>query len=366
MWRRLWALTQKELIQLIRDRRTLILVIVGSAVEVFLFAAGVHTDIKNIAMVVADQSQSTASRQYLTSFTTSGTFNLVSQVSGEQQVVDAIDSGQASIGLIIPPNFADQLLQSRATVMMLLDGTSTYTTQSAYNAANSISQQYAVSLIGQNASSPLTLHTQILYNPDLIDLWFILPAMMIFMLQAASMNFTSLCVVREREIGTIEAILVTPIRPLEFMIAKSIPQLLVSFTMGIIFFIEAVFIIGIPFLGNILALLIMAFTGILCGLGLGLVISTAVQTQNQSYQLSGLINVSAMFLGGIFYPNYTLPWALRWLGYIFPSTYFVPIVRGMFLKGISPLDLWPQTLGMVLLLVATFALATRLFRQSLD
>ena len=232
--------------------------------------------------------------------------------------------------------------------------------------AEKISQQYAVSLIGQQASSPLTLHAQILYNPDLIDLWFVVPALMIFMMQAVSMNFTSLCVVRERELGTIEAILVTPIRPLEFMIAKSVPQLLVSFTMGIVFFIEAVFIFGIPFLGNAFLLLIISLIGILCGLGLGLVISTAVQTQNQSYQLAGLINISAMFLGGIFYPSYTLPLVLRLLGYIFPSTYLVPIVRGMFLKGISPLDLWPQTLAMIVLMVATFALAARLFRQSLE
>jgi hypothetical protein len=192
MWRRLWALTQKELIQLIRDRRTLIMVMVGSALEVFLFAAAVHTDIKNIGMVVADQSRSTASRQYLSSFETSGTFNLVSDVSGKQEVVDAIDSGQASIGLIIPPDFSNRLEQGRATVLMLLNGSSSYTTQSAYNAAKSISQQYAVSLIGQTSRSPLTAHIQILYNPDLIDLWFILPALMVFMLQALSMNFTSL------------------------------------------------------------------------------------------------------------------------------------------------------------------------------
>jgi ABC-2 type transport system permease protein len=317
-------------------------------------------------MVVADQSRSTSSRQYLASFTTSGTFDLVSDVSSEQEVVDSIDSGQASIGLIIPPDFAKKLEQNRATVLLLLDGSSSFTTQSAYNAANSISQQYAVSLMGQQVASPLTPHIQILYNPDLVDLWFILPGMMVFMLQAIAMNFTSMCVVREREMGTIEAILVTPIRPLEFMIAKSVPQLFVCSLIGIILFIEAVFILGVPFLGNIFSLLLMAFVGILCGLGLGLVISTAVQTQNQSYQLAGLLNVSAMFLGGIFYPTYTLPLILKWVGYIFPSTYFVPVVRGMFLKGISPLDLWPQTLSMIVLMLATFGLAARLFKQNLD
>ena len=115
MRRRLWALIQKELIQFIRDRKTLIMMIVGTAVEVFLFSAAVHTDIKHIAMVVADQSRSTASRQYLSSFTTSGTFNLVSDVSSEQEVVDSIDSGQASIGLIIPPDFAKELLEDNVT-----------------------------------------------------------------------------------------------------------------------------------------------------------------------------------------------------------------------------------------------------------
>jgi len=366
MWRRLWALTQKELIQWTRDRRTLIAVVAGSALEVLLFAAAVHTDIKNIPMIAADQSRSAASRQYLSSFTTSGTFNLVSVVSGESEVVDAIDSGTASIGLIIPPDFAERLEQGRATVMFDLDGSTSFTTQSAYNAANSISQQYAVSLVKRAVSSPLTAHVQILYNPDLEDLWFILPALMVFMMQALSMNFTSLCVVREYELGTIEAILVTPIRPLEFMVAKSVPQFLLTMIMGGIFFIEAVFVMGVPFRGNLIALFLMAILSSLCGLGLGLVISTAVRTQNQSYQLAGLLNVSAMFLGGIFYPSYALPLILRWLGNIFPSTYFVPVVRGMFLKGISPLDLWPQTLAMGVIMLVTFGAAARLFRQNLD
>ena len=218
MWIRLWALTQKELILLFRDRKTLIAILIMPLMTLVLFATAVKTDIKHIPMVVADQSSSSSSRAYINSFLTSGTFEVVAMASNEKGIRQVIDSGNARIGIVIPPDFAKKIKRESSNVLMLIDGSASYSSQTALNAANAISQQYAASIMSQSISSPLTIHTRILYNPDMKDLWFVTPAFIAVLLQVAAMNLTSGAVVRERESGTIEAILVTPIRPIEFML----------------------------------------------------------------------------------------------------------------------------------------------------
>jgi ABC-2 type transport system permease protein len=365
MLRRIWALTQKEFIQWIRDRRTVIAIMIGPALELLLFSAAIHTQVQHIPMVVADYSMSAASRAYLDAFVVTGDFDIVAMVSSQADVTRAIDSGQANLGVVIPPDFADQVARGDAAVLMLVDGSSSFTSQSAFNTAEAISEQYAVSLI-QQQSSPLTAHIQILYNPDLKDTWFITPAFVAFLLQALTMNLTSLAVVREREMGTIEAILVTPVRPFELMLAKTFPSLLIAFGSGLIMLVIGTLVLGVPFRGSLPLFCVLALLNLGCGLGLGLAISSAVQTQNQSQQLAAMVNISGMFLAGVLFPVYTLPLTLRVVSYIFPATYFIPVSRGILVKGIGLQDLWVQTLALLVSLVVILLVATRLFRQRLD
>ena len=369
MLRRIWAITVKEFIQMRRDPRTALGILFGPLVELILFGAAIHTDIKHIPMVVADQSLSAESRSYLSAFTDSQSFDIVSTVSGEADVLHAIDGGQASLGMVIPPDFAEQTARGNATVLMLVDGSTSFTSQTAYNAANAISEQYAVSLISrpaQSMSSPLTATIQILYNPDLVDLWLITPGFIAMLLQAAACNLTALAVVRERERGTIEALLVTPIRPFELMLAKMIPNLLLAFASALLLLLDGSLILGVPFRGSFLLFSVLSLVAIGCGLGLGLMISSAVQTQNQAWQLNSLVNMTGMFLGGLLYPTYALPAIMRIVSYIIPMSYFIPILRGISLKGIGLTDLWMQALPLTVLLGATLFIASRLFRQQLD
>lgn len=365
MWRRLWALTQKEFIQMLRDARSIPLVVIGCAVELIGFAFAVHTNVANIPMVVVDQSMSAASRSYVNAFVQSGSFALQGFAENQIGAMHTIDSGQASIGLVIPPDFARQVLQRDATVLMLVDGSSAFTSQSAYQSAQAISQAYAVSLVGQVAS-PLTTYIQILYNPDLKDLWVMVPGFFAMLFQGISMNFTSLAVVREREAGTIEALLVTPIRPVELMLAKTLPNLALALVNTLTLMITSILILGVPFRGSLALFVVLALLNACCGLMMGLAISTLVNTQNQSQQLGAMVNITGMFLAGVMYPVYSMPLLLRLIGYIFPNTYFVPIARGVFLKGTGLSDLWPQALAMAVLFIALLFIATRLFRQSLD
>jgi len=362
---RLWALIQKECIQLIRDRRTLIALLIGPAIELLLFAAAIHTDIRHIPLVVADQSISAASRDYLSAFTDTQNFDIVATVSSQADLLRAIDSGQASIGIVIPPDFAAQLARGQAQVLLLVDGSTSFTSQSALNAATAISQQYAVSRI-RHQGSPLSAHIRILYNPDLKDTWFITPAFIAMLWYALAEALTSLAIVRERERGTIEALLVTPVRPFELMVAKTIPSLLVTFASGLLLLVVGTLVLGVPFRGNLPLFLALSLIGAGCGLGLGLMISSAAQTQNQAQQLHSMIMMVGLFVGGVFFPTYALPLVLHTLGYIFPTTFFIPILRGMALKGIGLAAVWPQALALIVLFGVTLVVASRLFRQSLD
>ncbi|HVO43081.1 MAG TPA: ABC transporter permease, partial [Aggregatilineales bacterium] len=264
------------------------------------------------------------------------------------------------------PDFAERMARGEANVLLLVDGSSSFTSQSAYNTANAISQQYAVSLILTRGGSPVSTHLQILYNPDLKDVWFITPAFIAMLLQVLAERLTAFAIVREREMGTIEALLVTPIRPVELMIAKMIPNMVLAFSSAFSMLIVGALIFGVPFRGSVLLFFGLALINVGCGLSLGLMLSSAVQTQNQAQQLDSMVSMSGMFLAGVFFPTYALPWILRALSFLFPMTYFIPILRGIALKGLGFADLWPQALALVIFLVVTLFITTRLFRPSLD
>ncbi len=365
MLRRTWAITQKEFIQLFRFPALLIALTVGVAMELVLFAVAVHNNVNHIPMVVADQSLSEASRSYLTAFTASDNFDIVAMVPDQDSVIRAIDSGGASIGLVIPSDFVSRVQQKDATVLMVVDGSDSFTTQTAYNNAAAISQQYAVSLTRQQFST-LNAHIQILYNPDLQDLWFIIPGFGAFLLFGIALKLTAFAIVREREAGTIEALLVTPIRPIELMIAKMIPNLCIAIFNMVLTFSIGILVFGVPFRGSLLLFSALASLFAIGSLGLGLAISSFSQSQVQANQLASLMNIAVMFLSGFMFPVYGLPFILRSLGYTMPMTFFLPIANGIITKGVGLNDLWPPVISLSVLTIVIFYIGARLFRQNLD
>lgn len=362
---RLWAITQKEFIQLIRNRLALPALVIGPVLELILFAAAIHTDVRHIPMIVNDQSLSAASRSYLNAFTESDSFVIVSMVSSQADVIHAIDSGKASFGIVIPPDFATQVEQGDANVLMLVDGSDSFVTRSASTSAAAISQQYAIGLIRHQAS-PLDVHIQILYNPDLQDLWFIIPGFGAFLLYGLALKLTAFAIVREREVGTIEALLVTPIRPIELMLAKTIPNLCIGMLNTATVLPIGILMFGIPFRGSLSLFAALSILFAFSGLGLGLAISSISQNQLQANQVSSLMNIAAMFLSGFMFPAYSLPLFLRLLGHVLPLTYFMPIINGIFIKGVGMNYLWVPVASLAALTVAIFFIGARSFRQKLD
>ena len=368
MLRRIWAITQKEFIQFIRNRQMLFALLLGAPLEILLFGVAIRTDVQHIPMAVNDQSLSAASRAYVKAFSDSTSFDVVAMVSSPAEVIRAIDAGQANLGLVIPPDFADRVEQGRAgaRVLLVVDGSSSFTTQAAYRSADAISQQYAVSLTPQAASGPLNASIQILYNPDFKDLLFIIPGMVGFLMYGISLKLTAFAIVREREIGTIEAILVTPIRPIELMIAKLMPTLCIAFINTVSALAASLWVFNLPFRGSLVLYLVLATVFAFAGLGLGLGISSISQTQMQANQAASLLNMLAIFLSGFMFPAYSLPFVLRLLSYILPLTYFVPITNGIFVKGVGLEALWPQVLALSVMIGIILYVGARLFRQRLD
>ncbi len=365
MLRRIWALAQKEAIQLLRMPIVYLGLTLGPVLELILFSAAIHTEVKHIPMVVADQSLSAASQSYLSDFTNSNTFDLTATVSDQAGVVHAIDSGQAEIGIIIPADFAARVEQHDATVLMLVDGSNSFVTQSAYNSAASISQQYAIGLTHRQLSA-LRTHVLILYNPDLLDVWFLIPGMCAFLLYGIALKLTAFSIVREREAGTIEALLVTPIRPIELMIAKMLPNLCIAFLDLAFTFFLGILIFGVPFRGSLLLFSVLALVFAIGSLGLGLAISSISQTQVQANQLASLTNIAVMFVSGFLFPAYALPLVLRLLGYVMPMTFFMTITSGIMIKGVGLGDLLSPAISLTVLTVVIFFFGARLFRQNLD
>jgi ABC-2 type transport system permease protein len=377
MLRRVWAVIRKEFIQTFRDRRTLAIQLNLPMVQLLLFGYAISMSVEHIPTVVADQSLDAASRAYVDAMVTSGYFDVIAYVPDQDGVVRAIDEGLARAGIVLPPDFGTRVERGDAQALFLVDGSDIFTAQSAYNAANAIAQAHATAVLvsrversGQAAGTPgllpLDARARILYNPNLSDLWFLIPGMLSMLLQTQSIALTAAAVVREREVGTIEQILVTPIRPGELLLGKITPNLIISLTNMLTIVGLGVFWFGVPFQGNFWLFLWLSFMYVFSGLGLGLLISTVSQNQKQAHQLGAMIMLLGVILGGFIFPRYTMPLPLRIISNLFPLTYFIPIARGIISKGVGVEFFAEQVVGMFIYSVAIMFVAARAFKQGLD
>jgi ABC-2 type transport system permease protein len=377
---RLRALIYKETVQILRDRRTLILFFALPLVELFLFAYAVSLTVTHLPTAVVDQSLDTRSRDFIAALVNSGNFDVTAVYQNEQQVRQAIDAGTVKVGLIIPPNFERQVLRGEGSVLILLDGSDSFSVQSAYNAALSIAQKYSLDLTtekvqGGGASAtlnaleghlPITTTTRVLYNPDLADLIFILPGLIALIMQIIVVTNSALAIVRERESGTLEQLLATPARPAEMVIAKLIPGMLVAILDMTMILAIGVFWFKVPFEGDILLLGGLSLLFIISGMGLGLVISAIARTQRQAQQLTTVIQLLAMLLTGFLYPRTTMPVWTQIIGNFLPMTYFVRIIRGIMTKGVGLTFLWSDSLTLLVYATIALAIAAAISKKRLD
>jgi ABC-2 type transport system permease protein len=377
MIQRILAIVQKEFAQAGRDRPTLAIMLTMPLLLLIIFGFAITTQVRHIPTVVADQSMDAASRSYLEDMVNSQYFDLVKNVPDQAAVRTEIDAGRARAGIVIPPNFGDAIQRGDAQVLVLVDGSDLFTSQSASSAADIVGQNHSAKLIMQNiahagaqtltANLPdLVAHIRILYNPDLIDLWFIIPGIAAMLLQTQTIVLTAAAVVREREMGTIEQILVTPIRPIELMLGKIVPYLCIAVFNMLTVIGLGVYLFGVPFLGNFWLFSGLALMYVFSGLGLGLLISTISRNQREVQQLIMLIMTTGLILGGFLFPRYTMPWVVQLLGNLFPLTYFIPISRGIITRGVGFDVISLEVLALAGYIIVVLFLATRAFRERLE
>jgi ABC-2 type transport system permease protein len=333
-------------------------------------------NVEHVPMAVADQSLDSASRALVESLESSGYFDAVLYVPDQEAVLTAIDRGEAQAGLVIPPGMAAAVEQRDAQALILVDGSDLFTSQSAYNAALVIAQEHSTTLTmekiaragleTQVTGMPLDTRVRILYNPNLDDLWFLIPGMLAMLLQVQSIALTAAAVVREREVGTIEQLLVTPIRPAELMLGKLAPNILIALANLVTILWLGMFWFKVPFQGDIGLFIWLAFLYVFSGLGLGLLISTISRNQKQAQQLITMFTLLGVVLGGFIFPRYTMPPIIRVVGNLFPITYFVPIARGIMTKGVGIESLGEQMAALLIYVVVIIVVAATSFRQELE
>lgn len=377
MFLRIWSMIQKEFIQTLRDRRALAIMIGLPIVQLTLFAFAIRMNVEHIPTVVADQSLDAASYDYVTAMTSSGYFDTVAYVSDADEAIEHIDAGEAQAAIVIPPNFQSDIDRGEAHVLLLVDGSDIFTSQTAYNSINAIAQTHATDIVWRrlersgavvDASEllPLDARVRILYNPNLEDLIFLIPGMVATILQTQTILLTSAAIVREREAGTIEQLLVTPIKPAEMMLGKVVPNIVIAMVnMGSIVLL-GILGFGVPFQGNAGAFLWLAFMYVFSGLGMGLLVSSISENQKQSQQTAMLLMLVGLVLGGFMFPRYLMPPAIRIVGNLFPLTYFIPIARGIITKGVEVGVLGEQIVALVIYVVAIMGIAVVSFKPSLE
>jgi ABC-2 type transport system permease protein len=374
MFRRTAALILKEMVQLLRDRRTLGIILAIPLIELILFAYAIDLTVDHLPTAVADMSQDNRSQALVEALVVSGFFDVQLNMASEQAVVRAIDQGRVRAGIVIPPDFASQVERGEAQVLILLDGSDSFTVNSGYSAAAAIIQAHALEIAGEKARQmgaaafelPVNTSARVLYNPTMDDMIFILPAMGALLLQIMSLNLTALAVVREREMGTLEQLLSTPIRPIELMIGKLLPNVLVSglALLGVV--LAGIYWFSVPFRGNAWHFAWMSLLFIISGLGLGLLVSTVAKTQKEAQQITMLLLMLSILLTGFIYPRAPMPELVRIIGSFIPLTYFIRITRALYTKGVSISFLWSDVFVLAVYSAVVMVVAAGTFKKRLD
>lgn len=375
MGSRLLGIIVKEFIHLKRDLLALTLALAVPVAMLFIFGWAINTDVKHVPTAVWDQSGSVEARTFLEAMVNSQYFDIRQWVRSQTELTRLIDSGTAKVGIVIPPDFATRLTRRQATVQVIVDASDPQVATSALNAASSLGAQRSLQVLAEttdgapaprNIVPPLDVRVRAWYNPDLVSAVFIVPGLIGALLMQTTITAMAVSVVREREKGTLEALIVSPIRRWELLLGKIIPNLLVAYGQMTMALVVAHFIFDVPIRGSLPLLYALSLVFMMGTLGIGIFVSTASRTVPQAMQLAFLTFLPSIYLSGLLFPIEGMPTGAQYLASIIPLTYFLRIVRGIVLKGVGFGYLWPSFLPLVVFGAVIFSLAVLKFRKQLD
>jgi ABC-2 type transport system permease protein len=369
------SIIRKEFIQIFRDPRTLALILVMPIIQLFLLGYAATTDIRNVPIAVWDQSRSPESRALLDVFNAADYFNFAYEARSEQEIQTLIEQGDVRGALVIPPDYANKLLEGDAQVSMILDGSDATVGATALSTAKLIGQAHAINVLAEQAARqgrsaavqpPLEVRTQVWYNPDLRSAYFMIPGVIGMVLYAIMAMLTATAVVRERERGTIEQLIVTPIRSWELIVGKVTPYVILGF-----FDLAEVLIIGhywfgVPVRSNLFLVIATAGLLLLSSLGIGLFASTIANTQQEALLTVFVTILPGVFISGFLFPLEAMPKFLQIVSYAIPLRYYLVIVRSLLLKGVGFAALQGEIISLALFGVIIMGAAALRFRKRLD
>ncbi len=364
---RLREMIKKEFRQLLRDPRTRGVVFVAPVIQLLMFGYAVNTDIRDTATFVVDHDQTSESRRLVDAFRATGYFEIVGQSQRSQDIVSALDHGEALLALEIPRGFARDLPSTGATVQVIVDGTESNSATVAQGYAQRIVQRFALDRAASTGTLPgggVQLQVRAWYNPTLESRVYNVPAVVGVLIMLMCLLLTALAVVREREIGTLDQLMVSPLTPEELMLSKTLPVAVIAVFDLVLISVTAILWFDIPMRGSPPALLAAALLYILSGLAVGLLISTISRTQQEAFMTMFLFFQPAIILSGFFYPITSMPEVFQWITLLNPVRHFLEIVRGIFLKGEGIVALWPQYLALALMAVGVLRLAVMRFPKT--
>jgi len=374
--KRLLSLIRKEFIQIVRDPRTLYITFAIPIIQMFLLGYTATTDVRNVPLAVIDMDRSPASRRLLDAYRAADYFRVAYDVDSEEELRVLIDGGQARAGLIIPPDYAERLEAGQTTsVAFILDGSDPNVASTSLAAAQLIGQSYSTGLIverftrqglGGAVSLPVEVRARVWYNPDLVSAFFMIPALIGLILQVLTTMLTATAIVRERERGTIEQLIVTPIRSGELILGKIIPYVLIAFFDTLEILVIGTLWFKVPIRGSLGLLLALSALFLVSSLGIGLFISTIARTQQEAMMLAWFTMLPSMFLSGFIYPLAAMPSWLRAISYGVPLRYYLVIIRSVVLKGTGAGRLTGEIAGLAVLGIVMMGAAALRFRKRLD
>lgn len=367
--RKALAVYRKELRQIARDRRTLLILVFVPAFFLLLYGYALNWDIRHIALAVQDRDGTPESRALVSAFVNSSYFDRVADVYAPEAIDRLLDTNEVRAILVIPEGFGRDLLTERSPQVQVLingDNANTATTVMGYAASIVRSAGAALAPGSGPVQPPLTVEPRIWYNPELRSTLFLVPGLIAYILMITAVISTALSIVREKEVGTMEQVRMAPIGTFSFVVGKSIPYFLISLASAALIILAAMLLFGLPMRGNWIALLIALSLFIAGALGTGLLISTAADTQQVAFQAAMLSSfLPTLMLSGFIFPISSMPTALQLVTYVVPARYFLVALRGIVLKGTALWLLWPQVAALSTYAIVMLTLASvRLGREA--
>lgn len=372
---RLMSIIRKEFIQIFRDPRTLALIIVMPMLQLFLLGYAATTDVKNISLAVWDQSHSPQARALLDAFRSANYFSIDYFVGSDAEYRDLIESGDIRAALIIPPDYERRLLEGNAQVSLVLDGSDATVGGTALSTAKLIGQSYATKILTEQAAltgrpsafnPPLEVRTQVWYNPDLIAAYFNVPGVIGMILYFITALLTASAIVRERERGTIEQLIVTPIRSWELVVGKILPYSILALVDMVEVLIIGHWWFKVPIKGDLGLVFALSGLFLISSLGIGLFASTVANTQQEAFITVMVTMLPSIFLSGFFFPIEAMPAFLQYVSAIVPLRYYLVIIRALLLKGVGLAALQNEVLALTIFAIVIMGAASLRFRKRLD